>query len=411
MVVGRALGVARRVLLLVHRGHEDLLLVVRQAGGNVRQSEEDGVPYDVEQGAGNETRPLPGDLAVAAPPAVAPVLHRVVVGLADGDLLEAVPLYPAVLVGAPELRPDLRREPVEQVEDGRGVPAEQRAGQAEGLAAHVCKDARSDALGRAAPLELMDLVTDKQVEEALHPVLDVIGQRVAGRAGPVGLPEGSVADGAGVLAAVQVGVGQGHAVLVHHLRRAVGAAGHPEGLPRLLVPQEPSLRDGPPLYDGGHPAVGQLGLLTAHHCEQRAVPDGEAQPLQVGDGLDDGGADAGHRHLHLPLPLGHQVGRADDEHPLEARHVRGGRADEGLAGAHLPDDGGAPVGLEGEGRAPDGVGLRPQGLAEQPGQPAAVLRGPVERRVGLHHPLGNGVLERVDETSEVHLSRPPFRGS
>ena len=28
--------------------------------------------------------------------------------LADGDLLEAIPLYPAVLVGASELRPDLR---------------------------------------------------------------------------------------------------------------------------------------------------------------------------------------------------------------------------------------------------------------------------------------------------------------
>ena len=34
-----------------------------------------------------------------------------VVGLSDGDLLEAVPLYPAVLVGAPELRPDFGREP------------------------------------------------------------------------------------------------------------------------------------------------------------------------------------------------------------------------------------------------------------------------------------------------------------
>ena len=86
-------------------------------------------------------------------------------------------------------------------------------------------------------------------------------------------------------------------------------------------------------------------------------------------------------------------------------------ADEGLARAHLADDRGAPVGLEGEGRAPDGVGLRPQGLSEQPGERAAVLRGAVERRVGLNHPLGDGVLERVDETSEVHLSRPPFRGS
>ena len=45
-------------------------------------------------------------LRILAPPAVAPVLHRVVVGLADGVLLEAVPLYPAVLVGASEVRPE-----------------------------------------------------------------------------------------------------------------------------------------------------------------------------------------------------------------------------------------------------------------------------------------------------------------
>ena len=86
----------------------------------------------------------------------------------------------------------------------------------------------------------MDLITDQQVEEALHPVLHVVGQRVAGRAGLVGLPEGRAAAGAGVLAAAQVGVRQGHAVLVHDLRRAVGAAGDPERLARLLVPKEPA---------------------------------------------------------------------------------------------------------------------------------------------------------------------------
>ena len=249
---------------------------------------------------GTRPRPLPGHLAEAAPPAVAPVLHRVVVGLADGDLLEAVPLYPAVLVRAPELRPYLRGEPVEEMEDGRRVASQERPGQAEGLAAHVGEDARGDALGRASPLELMDLIADQQVEEALHPVLDVVGQGVAGRAGPVGLPEGGVAGSAGVLAAVQVRERQRHAVLVDDLRRAVGAAGHPEGLPRLLLPQEPALGYSPPLDDGRHPAVGQLGLLTAHHREEGAGPDGEAQPLQVGDGLDDGGR--GRRAPSSPPP-------------------------------------------------------------------------------------------------------------
>ena len=117
------------------------------------------------------------------------------------------------------------------MEDGRGVPAEQGAGEAEGLAADVCEDAGGDALGRASPLKLMDLISYQQVEEALHPVLDVVGERIPLGPGPVGLPEGSAAAGAGVLAAVQVGVRERHAVLVHDLRRAVGAAGDPEGLP------------------------------------------------------------------------------------------------------------------------------------------------------------------------------------
>ena len=149
-----------------------------------------------------------------------PSSRGVVVGLADGDLLEAVPLNPAVLVGAPELRANLRRKPVEQVEDGRGVAAEQGSRQAEGLAAGFGEDPGGDALGRAARLKLMHFVSDQQVEEAPHVVLDVVAERVAGRAGPVGLPEGRAAVGADVLPAVQVGVRQRHAVLIHHLRRA-----------------------------------------------------------------------------------------------------------------------------------------------------------------------------------------------
>ena len=210
-----------------------------------------------------------------------------------------------------------------------------------------------------------------------------------------------------MLPAVEDLLRQGHPVLVHHLRRAVGAAGDPEGLPRLLDPDEPAPRRRPPLDDGGLPAVGQLGLLPAHHHEQRAGAYGEAEHLQVGDGLDDGGAGAGHRHLHLPLPLGHQVGRAEYQHPLEARHVRGGGPDEGLSRAHLAHDGGAPVGFEGEGRALDGIGLRPQGPSEQAGQNPAVLRGAVERRVGLDHAPGDGVLE-LSMNSPRFISASPF---
>ena len=57
-----------------------------------------------------------------------------------------------------------------------------------------------------------------------------------------------------------------------------------------------------------------------------------------------------------------------------------------------------------------------RGLAEQAGELVAVtrsrpgtsLRGPVEGRVGLDHPLGDGLLERVDELSEVHVFLLPL---
>ncbi len=227
-VVGAALGVARRVLLRVHAGQHHLLLVWGQPGGHVREAQEDGVPDYVEQGGGNEARPLPDHLAVLAPPAEPPVLHRVVVRLADGVLFEAVPLYPAVLVGASEVRPDLRAEPVEQVKERARIAAHQSPRQAEGLATDIGEDSGGDALGASAPLVLVHLVPDQQVEEPLHVVLHVVGQRVAGGAGLVGLPEGRAAAGAGVLAAVQVLVREGNAVLVHDL------GGAPDALPPPL---------------------------------------------------------------------------------------------------------------------------------------------------------------------------------
>ena len=90
--------------------------------------------------------------------------------------------------------------------------------------------------------------------------------------------------------------------------------------------------------------------------------------------------------------------RAEYENPPEAGGVGGGGADEGLARTHFADNGGAPVGLEGESSSPDGVGLAAHRGAQQPGQVDRGFRGPVEGRVGLHHPLGDGLLELVDES-------------
>ena len=406
VVVGAALGEAGQVSLRVHPRQQHLLLVGGQGGGHVCQLEKDRVADDVEQSRRHQAGLFPHRLAEALAPAGAPVLVGVVLRVAAGLLQEAVALDPAALLGVGEVVAQLRREPVEEVEESAGIASHQSPGQAEGLADDVGQHPGGDALGGTAPLVLVNLVPNQQVEEAPHPVLHVVGQGIAPGAGAVGLPQGIAAAGAVALAAAQFAVGQGNAVLVRHLAVAGGAAGHLEGLPGLVVPHQAGAFRGPPLDDGGLPAVGQLGPLPAHHREQGAGAGGEAQPLQVGDGGDDGGPGQGDRLLHLPLPLLGQVGRAQYEHPPEAGGVGGGGADEGLAGAHFADHGGAPVGLQGEGRAPDGVGLRPQGSAEQLGQLFGVFRGPVEGRVGLHHPSGDGVLEGVDELSEVHGNSP-----
>ena len=71
-----------------------------------------------------------------------------------------------------------------------------------------------------------------------------------------------------------------------------------------------------------------------------------------------------------------------------------------------PDDGGALVGLEGERRAAYGVGLRAERVAQEPGELDGLLGWAVDGRVGLHYPLGDGVLERVDEVREVQRCVP-----
>ena len=118
------------------------------------------------------------------------------------------------------------------------------------------------------------------------------------------------------------------------------------------------------------------------------------------------GARVGDGVLDLPLPLAREVGRAENEHPAEAGHVGGGSRDEGLARAHLAHDGGAAVDVERKGGGADGVRLRPQRGAQQLREGPSVPGGPVAGRVGLHHPLGDGVAIGVDELGEVHFLSP-----
>ena len=204
----------------------------------------------------------------------------------------------------------------------------------------------------------MDLVADEEVEEPPHPVLDVVGQRVAAGAAVVRLPERGAAVVADAPLPGEVSQGERHALPVHDVLAADRTAGDAERVARLLVPDQPAVGYGPPLIDGGLPAVGELRLLPAHDREERGRAGEEAEAFEAGDGADDGGACAGDRLLHLALPLGNEVRRAEDEDPPEARRMGCARCDERLAGAHLADDGRALVGLEGEGRAAYGVRLR-----------------------------------------------------
>ena len=256
-----------------------------------------------------------------------PVLHRVVVGLADGVLLEAVPLNPAVLVGAPELRPELRAEPVEQVKERARIATCQSSCQGEGAAAGVGEDARCDALGGASSFVFVHLVCYEELEEPLHPLLDVVREWISLRPLGVGLPQGGAAPRAGAPLAPHLLGGEGHTVLVHDLAGADRAAGDPEGLPRLLVPDEPAPGCGPPLDVCRLPAVGELRPFPGHDGEEGAWAGGEAQFLQVGDGGDDGGAGLGHRLLHFPLPLPGQVRGCEYEGALETRSVGCGCAE------------------------------------------------------------------------------------
>ena len=82
----------------------------------------------------------------------APVLVEAVVPVVDGVLQKAVPGDPAALFRPPELGPYLRREPVQEVEEGGRVPAKERARQGQRLPAGVGEDSRCDALGASPAL-------------------------------------------------------------------------------------------------------------------------------------------------------------------------------------------------------------------------------------------------------------------
>jgi len=89
-----------------------------------------------------------------------------------------------------------------------------------------------------------------------------------------------------------------------------------------------------------------------------------------------------------PLPLAHEVRRAEHEHTLEAGQSGRRRPDRRLASAHLANEVGGAMALEGERTGPDRVRLRAHGAAPEAPQVETQLIpvvGGVERGIGLHN--------------------------
>ena len=120
-----------------------------------------------------------------------------------------------------------------------------------------------------------------------------------------------------------------------------------------------------PIQEGGLPVIGPLGLLPGEDGEEVVLdirfPDG----LELGDAAHDEGPGAGEGDLDLPLPLLDQVRRVDYQGLFETGHPGGGDGHVGLAGPHLADGVGAPVGPEALGEGADGVFLGAEGFPEE----------------------------------------------
>ena len=361
------------------------------------------MPDQVEQRGRRQAGPLADHGAIAAAPAVAAVLQGLVGRPTDGVLDKAVAVNPAGLFVMRELRPQGRGEPVEQVEEGAGVAAGQRTGERQGGAADVGQNTGGNALGAPAALVLMHLVGDQQVEPARQALLDVVGERIAAGTAAVGLPEGGPALGTGALAAGQLRVCQGHPVGGGYLSSADRARRDAEGVAGVLIAQQPPVGTGPAWDHGRLPAVGQLGALAGEDGEEWAGTAGVPEALQGGDGGDDGGAGSGDGGLYFPLPFPGEVGRDEHQDALAAGEVGGGGGDEGLAGTHLADDGGAALGAEGVGGPANGGLLGAQRAAEQRRQRPVVRGGVVLRWVGMDDALGDGRLVGIEERAQVHV--------
>ena len=243
---------------------------------------------------------------------------------------------------SPSARPNSprisRRELVEQMEERARMASHEGATQAERLAAGV----GGDALSRASALVLVRLVADEQVEEAPQVVLHVVGQGVALRPSVVRLPERRAAFVTSPLAASEVLQRQGQPLRVDD-----GDESSPGSRGRGLAPgfARPGQACPSTVAQRSTTADSQRYESLARSrdmttksgpvpWERRSFSKSVMEATMTARAL-------GTVSFHLPVRCGGQ-------RTSTRRRPGGGGCDEGLAGVHLPDDGGAAVGLEGE---------------------------------------------------------------
>ena len=223
-----------------------------------------------------------------------------------------------------------------------------------------------DALGRPSPLVLVDLVADEQVEEALHPVLHVVGQRVA----LLGPEPCRPATGESRSRRRSASCGSrsasvsGTPLLVHDLVRVAcpGSRGRLKGLARLLVPQQPAAeaviaRRCPSLGSAAgfhrYESLARSLLMTTkrgsgvHPVERRICSKSVMEVTMAAARASR------HRLLHLapPLPAPGAADRAPGSFGSPARYAAAA-AMKVLPGAHLPDRRWCPGGPARERAAP-----------------------------------------------------------
>ena len=387
------------------RRHFDRELAVgRQIDPEIAQVEHHGAVEHVaeDQGghAGEFADVRPHGLRLAALPVrgdrpVRPLLAEV------RHLVQPVrPGEPGLVVIGP-CAPEVGRGPVQQVEQAAGTPAHQRGRERERPLAHVVELRQHHALPGVAPLELVQLVQDHEVERPGVPTGEVAreGEDAAGTAPeamllhePFAAPgtrprdAGEILSGPGPHRASACRLVRGRRVVQHHTaaraREANGRGAIGLGLEQRRRVRAADDRDAPRHGDGRRragaeigrprgvpPRRAEFGLVAGeqhkHRTERRmrVRHDGGdiTDPQQIERARAADGA------LDFAPPLRHEMRRADDQHARRMQQRGRGQRGHRFAGARLGHEKAGLRRLEMMGQGFGGVILGAERLAQQAG--------------------------------------------